>query len=409
VPLFGNKKPKFFYGYIIVIAGFLIMMIAFGTQYSFGVFFKPILNEFGWTRAETSGPYSLYMITYGVFCVVTGRLCDRFGPRLVVTFSGLISGLGYVLMSQISALWQLYIVYGIMAALGTSTYIPLASTIARWFGKRRGLMTGIATSGVGLGIAIVPVISTRLILSYDWRTAVLIVGGATIALIMLMAQFLRREPQKEGPAQGSNGKLESNSPISAGGLSMLEAIRTRQLWIICISFLFSGIFFQSAMVHIVPHVTDLGISKTTAASVLAVIGILGTVGRIGMGFTADRIGNKAMLIISFAVISAAFWELLVAKELWMFYLFAVLFGFFSGLGALITPVAAEYFGLKAVGAIAGMVVFAWAIGGAVGPTLSGYIFDVSNSYSVAFVLSAILSLTAVIILFQLKPIRKESL
>jgi len=383
------------------------MMISFGTQYSFGVFFKPMLNEFGWTRAETSGPYSLYMISYGVFCIVGGKLCDRFGPKLVVTFCGLISGLGYLLMSQISALWQLYIVYGIMAAVGTSTYVPLVSTLARWFVKRRGLMTGIAVSGVGLGIAVMPVIATRLIVNYDWRTALLVVGGITLVIIMFMAQFLRGEPHKGGLAPEGNGKVESKSLTSAGGFSMLEAIRTRQLWIICIPFLFSGIFFQSAMVHIVPHVTDLGVTKTTAASVLAVIGVLGTVGRIGMGFTADRIGNKAMLIISFAVVSVAFWELLGAKELWMFYLFAVLFGFFSGLGTLIAPVAAEYFGLKAVGAISGMVVFAWSVGGAIGPTVSGYIFDVSNSYFLAFMVSAILSLTAVIILFQLKALSQR--
>ena len=378
-------------------------MVAFGTQYSFGVFFKPILNEFGWTRAETSGPYSLSMIIYGVLCIVAGRLSDRFGPRLVVTLSGLIAGAGYLLMSQISALWQLYIFFGIMAAAGTSTYVPLASTLTRWFGKRRGLVNGIAVSGVGLGIAILPPIATNLITSYGWRTALLIVGGALLASIMIMAQFLRSEPDKGEPTKADNGKVESKSPPSDEGFTMQKAIRTRQLWIICIPFFFSGFFFQSAMVHIVPHVTDLGISAITSASVMTVIGVIGTTGRISMGFISDRIGNKAMLIISFALVSVSFWELLIAKELWMLYLFAVLFGFFSGIGVLVSPVAAEYFGLKSLGVISGIVTFAWAIGGAIGPTAAGNIFDVSNSYFTAFTLSAILSLIAVIILLQLKP------
>jgi len=128
----GSKKTKFFYGYIIVLAGFFIMFIM-SASYSFGVFFKPLLAEFGWTRAVISGVYSLSFLLSGVVGIVMGRLNDRFGPRILVTASGFFLGLGYLLISQTSAIWHLYLFYGVVIGIGMSSCIvPLVSTVARW-------------------------------------------------------------------------------------------------------------------------------------------------------------------------------------------------------------------------------------------------------------------------------------
>ena len=136
-------KPKFFYGYVVVLASFFILLITWGTIYTFGVFLKPLLAEFGWTRAETSGAYSLYMVLHGVLYIVTGRLNDRFGPRMLMTACGLLLGLGYFLMAYISAIWHLYLFYGVIIGIAMSAgFVPLVSTIVRWFVKRRALMTG---------------------------------------------------------------------------------------------------------------------------------------------------------------------------------------------------------------------------------------------------------------------------
>ena len=154
-------KPEFFYGYIVVVAAFLIMVAIFGLYYCFGIFFDPMLLEFGWTRAMTSGAFSLSMVVYGLLNVAVGGLTDRFGPRMVVTICGLLIGLGYLLMSQISAVWQLYLFYGVIIGAGMGgSFIALLSSVARWFVKRRGMMTGIVMAGIGIGTLIGPPVAS---------------------------------------------------------------------------------------------------------------------------------------------------------------------------------------------------------------------------------------------------------
>ncbi len=198
-PSTGVKQRRFFYGNIIVLASFLVVMIAWGTQYSFGVFFKPVLNEFGWTRAETSGAYSLSIVLLGFFGIIAGRLSDKYGPRLVVTGCGLLLGLGYILMSQLSAIWQIYLFYGVLASIGVAgSWVPLLSTIARWFVRRRGLASGIVAAGIGIGTIILPLLANKLISLYNWRTSFIIFGIISLVVYVVVAQFLRRDPAQMG-------------------------------------------------------------------------------------------------------------------------------------------------------------------------------------------------------------------
>ena len=160
----SKMAPRFFYGYIVVIAAFFIMLLMWGIFFTFGVFFKPVLTTFGWTRAVTSGAFSLNWIIQGLLSIVVGRVNDRLGPRIVLTVCGSILGLGYLLMSQISTLWQLYLFYSVLIATGMSgAFVSLASTVARWFVKRRGIMTGIVVAGSGLGGLIAPPVANWLI------------------------------------------------------------------------------------------------------------------------------------------------------------------------------------------------------------------------------------------------------
>jgi len=161
---------------------------------------------------------------------------------------------------------------------------------------------------------------------------------------------------------------------------------------------------QAVIVHIVPHATDLGISALIAANILAIIGGLSIVGRVGMGSAGDRIGNKPALGVCFIVMLVAFIWLLGAKELWMLYLFAAAYGFgYGGLGAVTSPIVAELFGLRAHGAILGVVIFIQLIGCAVGPLLTGRIFDVTGSYQGAFFIFVALSVTGLILTSLLRP------
>jgi len=406
LPLMRGKKPKFFYGYIIVLAGFFITMVAFGTLFSFGIFFKPLSTELGLTRAVTSGAYSLSMLSLGLTSIVIGRLSDKFGPRLVVTVCGSFLGLGYLLMSQLNAIWQLYLFYGVIVGIGMSaSFVPLMSTVARWFVKRRGLMTGLVVSGIGIGGIIMPPIVTQLISSYGWRISYLILGIIILVVIIMAAQFLRRDPGQVAQFPDGQSVVKRGSILSeVKGFSRQEAIHTRQFWMLCAIFLSCFVSIDIILVHIVPHATDLGISPPIASSILSIIGALSIVGRIGMGSAGDRIGNKLALIISFILLAVALFWLLGAKELWMLYLFAAIFGFsYGSTSVLMSPTVADLFGLRSHGEILGMVLFGTTIGSAIGPVVVGHIFDITGSYQLGFLVIAILSFIGLILVSILRP------
>jgi len=326
-----------------------------------------------------------------------------------MTVCGLFLGLGYLLMSQISAMWQPYLFYGVLFGIGMSSFVPMASTVARWFVKRRGLMTGIVLSGVGVGTMIMPPVANQLISSYGWRTSYFIIGIIALVLIVAAAQFLRRDPGQVGQlAYGAYEVKVDNVDLGTKGFSFREAVRTRQFWMVSVLF-FAFLFYQHAIsVHIVPHATDTGISAIGAASIMSVIGGLSIVGRIVMGSAGDRIGNKLSLVIVLVLALGALFGLIAARELRMFYLFAVLFGFgWGGLSALMSPVVAELFGLKAHGAILGMVLFISAVGGAIGPLIAGRVFDITGSYQLVFLICVVLSVMGLILAALLRPTGRE--
>ena len=403
-------QPKFFYGYIIVVVAFLLMLMMWGAYYSFGIFFEPLLAEFGWTKAMTSGAFSLSFFLTGILGVFAGRLTDRFGPRIVLTVCGFFLGLGYLLVSQTSTVWQLYLFYGVVVALGMSaSVIPLQSTLARWFVKRRGTMNGIIISGIGVGMVIIPPIAQWLISSYGWRTSYIVVGITALVTIILTAQFLRRDPGKMGQLPYGEGELEIKVSSPDTGFSLREALRSWQFWTLVMALLCFTMGEGTILVHIVSHAIGLGISAASAALIIPVIGAISIPGRILLGMAGDRIGNRPAYVIGFVFLSVSLFWLLVAKELWMLYLFAVIYGFgYGGLSALISPIIAELFGLSSHGVIMGVVIMFGGTGGmAIGPLLAGHIFDITGSYQSAFLMYAAISVIGLILVSRLRPVIRK--
>jgi len=404
-----KTEPRFFYGYIVVVVAFFIMVVTWAVYYSFGVFFKPLLNEFGWTHAVISGAFSLSMTIYGVLGIVVGVLNDRFGPRVVLTLCGVLLGLGYLLMSQLSALWQMYLFYGLIVGTGMSgVWVPQLSTVARWFVGRRTLMTGIVLAGVSIGQLIGPPVSTRLIAVYDWRPSYIMLGSVAFLLVVLFAQFMRRDPTQMGqlPYGADKGKqVELTSDTRA--FSLREAAYTVQFWVAFGIFFCFGFGVFAIVVHIVPHAIELGIPATSAATILSCRGGMGLVGNYVLGSIADRIGNRQIFIVGFIMILAALLWLVPAKELWMLYLFAIIFGFASGgMAASESPLAAWLFGLTSHGLIYGVVHLGFTAGAAVGPVLTGYIFDLTGSYKWAFLLCAAFAIAGIVLAALLHPTRR---
>jgi len=404
-----GKKRNIFYGYIVVAAAFLITTISHGAQHTFGIFFKPLLEQFGWTKAATSAAFSLYLVLYGLLGIFVGRLNDRFGPRLVMTVCAFFLGLGYMLMSQVSAIWHLYLFYGVLIAVGMSgTWVPLISTIPRWFIRRRGMMTGIVTSGSGIGTILLSLGASALISEYQWQLSYIMVGAAVLVILALAVQFLRRDPQQMGqmPYGGTAGKKEA--PDHPGeGMVFREAINTAPFWMVCAIFFCFGFDLYTVMVHIVAHAIELGIPALNAASIIAVVGGVNAAGRVGIGSAGDWIGHLRCLVISFALITAALLLLLVAAEMWRLYLFGVIFGLgYGGLAALMSPVPAELFGLRSIGTIVGAVMCSFTLGGAIGPVLAGYLSDITGSYHMAFLVCFAVSVMGTILSILIRPTGK---
>lgn len=400
----AKTQSRPLYGFVIVGIAFVMLLTASGTFYSYGVFFKPILNEFGWSRAVTSGAYSVAFLLFGALGIFMGRLTDKVGARVVALVSGTFMGLGYLLMSRVDTVAEIYLFFVVVAVGFSAAYVPILSTVTKWFTTSRSMMTGIAMSGIGAGTILMPLISERLISAYSWRTAYIIIAIIALVIIIGAARFLKQPHLPKAPAR-SGIKSPAQIPAShAAGFELREALRARRFWTLLAAFFVVGLCAQAILVHVVLYATDSGMPSVTAASVLSVVGGMSIFGRITMGTAGDKAGNRRSLAICFGLCLFSFIWVLLTRQQWTIFLFAVVFGFaYGGMYTLESPLVAELFGLKAHGAIFGVIHFGSCIGGSVGPLIAGSVFDKTGSYLVAFVIFGALSGAAVALTLALKP------
>lgn len=395
------------YAWVIVAACTVSLTLEGGITYSFGIFFKPLSEDFGWSRAVMSGVFSVSMLSTGLAAFIAGWLVDRFGPTATAVLCSFLVGLGLVLTSQVDALWQIYMTYGVITAVGLGGAFGITfATPARWFPKHRGLALGIAASGVSLGTLIMSPVAERLIAVFGWAEAYLILGLAAWAFMVPSALLLRRGPgQSERLSRGVQGS--PSEPTTERnrvevGITLQDAVRTRPLWMLFFIFFAATVFVAMVMVHVVNYATDGGVSALVAATFISVIGACSVAGRLVMGVASDRIGGvNALILCGMAALAALVW-LIFATEPWMFYLFAAAFGFaYGGQATQMTVLINQFFGLRAVAALVGVVSVGTALGAALGSWAGGQIFDATDSYRMAFVLAAFaagLAATATVLL-----------
>jgi OFA family oxalate/formate antiporter-like MFS transporter len=415
------KTSRFFYGWVVVAAAFFVALVAYGVQYSFGIFLNPLSEDFGWSRALVSGAASLFMFSRGALAILTGRATDRYGPRITVAIGGFFLGLGLILTSQISAAWQLYLFYGLMVGFGLSVaFAPLVATASRWFVSKRGLAIGIVVAGIGMGTVVMSPLARYLIATYEWRFSYIIMGLLAWIIVIPGALLLRRSPEEKGllplgkaeaiagDKENSNIAKKEDSLISErAGFSLKDAVHTRAFWLLLAIIIFWSTCVQMAMIHIYPHATDLGIPEVVAAKFLLVIGAFSIIGRLVMGAVSDRLGGKLTLAICLVLQALVMFWLLRATDIWMLYLFAAVFGFaYGGCVPQLPVIAGEIFELKSIGAIIGVQMLGVAIGGAIGPLLGGKVWDVTDSYYFAFLVSGICTILALILLAFMRVPRK---
>lgn len=397
------------YKYIIAAACFGTQAVGVGLFVTYGVFINPLIEEFGWTRAAISGASSLAFFLMGLVGIFIGRLNDKIGPRKVMLFTSCFIGLGFFLTSIIQSIWQLYLFYGILVGIGLSSIDVIAlSTTARWFVKRRGIITGLVKVGTGAGQLIMPLTASLLIAGFGWRISIVVIGIFGMILLVLISRLLHRDPEKMGLTSQEETISEMDVRVFEDlDLSFGQAVRTHQFWIIFVVNFAVVYCLLIILVHIVPFARDLGVSATKAAGVISTIGGVSMLGRFATGIFIDRYNSRLAMIICFVLLISTLLWLQIADELWMIYLFAACYGIaHGGFFTAISPIVVEYFGISAHGVLFGAIVFSGCFGGSIGPVLAGHIFDVTGSYSPAFWLSTFIAFLGLGFIILLKPIRK---
>jgi MFS family permease len=395
-----------FRGWRIVAAAFVILFTAYGAQYCFGVFFAALLAEFGWSRTGLSGVFSLYAFTYCVFGFPAGRLTDRWGPRLVIGGGAFFLGGALAAMAAVTSLWQAYVLYGVVAALGMGTaYVPCNTTVVRWFSRRRGLATGIASSGASLGTLVLPPLAQLAVSALGWRGAYVAGGAIVFVVVLLTAQLLRRDPESLGlHPDGEPAPPPAAPGAPPAGLSLREALRTRALWLLGLAFSATWIPVFIPLVHLVPFARDLGHSPLAAASAISATGAGAVLGRLLMGGVSDRIGRRTTIAGGMMLQALAFLGFAAVRELAPLYATAILFGFSYGtISTLFAAIIGDFFGREQAGSIVGFVFMLAGSMGAWGTLGAGAIYDATGSYRTAFLLSAALNVVALALLLACRP------
>ncbi|MCK4782881.1 MAG: MFS transporter [Desulfobacteraceae bacterium] len=402
IPLSNSKNVEYelsYYGWIVVGMCFLANLVGFGLVYSYGVFFKSLASEFGWSRSIIAGAFSTYAILHNILAFFAGRLVDRYGPKLILVIAGFCLGLSMIVMKFVTSIFTLYFYFGIIFSIGIAfTYSPVMATVSRWFKTRRGLAVGLAAAGLGAGSLVFSPLSAWLISSFGWRQSYGILGIIAWVIFIPIVIFVR-----EAPREFMQAESESES---AKGLSFSEAFRTRTFWAFCFSWMSAAAALFAIMIHFVPLATDRGVSIVTAGILAGLIGAFSLIGRISAGFFSDKAGRKNIFISAFIFQLIITSWLPFAKEAWMLFIFAIIFGLSSGgWTGVIAAFPADYFGVRATGAIIGFGVIMAGVGVAIGPYLGGYFFDATQSYDLMVVMCIIATIAAIISALFLRPIK----
>ncbi len=388
----GNKsKTPVFWGWYIVAAAFFVLAINYGSRYCFGVFVKPLAQEYGWSRSVISLGASLNMLIYSTCAVVVGRMVDRIAPRWIVTGGAVIAALSFLFTAQVRTPWQFYLVYGLLLGVGSAGMgvVAVNSSVGKWFIRKRGTAIGIATMGVSFGTISLTPLAGVIVKNFDWQTGFIVLGMITLVIGVSLSQlFLRRaRPEDHGllPDGEVNPELvvKIAAPPAPVRIGFGEMIKDRRFQTLAVSFGLAVMVLMSVFVHQVAFAIDQGIGEVTAAASLGALGLAGFTGQFFFGWLSDRIRDpKYASFLGMAFMLAGLGVLLQVSSARGLFFYAVIFGFgYGALAPMIPILLAHRFGREALGSIYGFITLFLGIGGGLGPFLAGMIYDASGSYA----------------------------
>lgn len=414
-----SKTSGVYYGWWIVAAAFLTgLYIAGVVFYGFTTVFEPIAEDMGWSYTQVSFASSLRGIEAGLVAPLIGILVDRWGPRRLVFAGALFTFAGLILLSHINSLTMFYGSFALIAlGMSCATTTVLMTAIANWFRRDVGLATGVVSSGFGCGGLLLPVI-VKLIDLYEWRGALTILAVGTLVIVLPLSFVFRHKPEQYGYLP--DGQKEnilapdtgSEKAETAGNdLKVKQALKSGNFWFITLAFTYFSLVVGAVITHVMPYLSSIGITRSTAGLVAAAIPLTSIAGRLGLGWLGDRHNKKLIAAAAFGVVglgSFLFGYTEVAG-LWLLVPFLLLFGIgYGGCIVLRASLVREYFGRTSFGTVFGLILGINMAGSIIGPPLAGWAYDRWGSYQNIWFIFAGLAVPALVALLAMRPVKKDS-
>ena len=354
---------------------------------AYGVFLPIIAETFGWSRGAIASALSLNLVFGGIAGFFVGRLADRHGPRVMLLVTVTIAGVGFALVSQVSALWHLYLLIGMFAGTGLSSFYLLStSTVAHWFHDRRGIALAVVLAGFNLGYMAAGPIAAWLIAQLGWRPAYAVIGAGCAIITALAATTVRLPRDAERERATTAAAVPANHGAQdVRGITLREALRDPRFWGLNVSWLLLGGTIFTFSVHAVPFARDQGVSLAVASLTLTAYGIGSVAGRLVSGAAADRFGTPVTIKVAYVIELVALVVLASAPAPGVLLPVMVLFGIgAAATDNTIVKVIPDLFGLRAIGSIMGLLTLGWRSGAALGPATAGFLYDLTGSYAIPF-------------------------
>jgi MFS family permease len=367
-----------------------LFVVTYGTSTplaAYGVFLPVLAEQFAWSRGAIATALSINLLLGGVAGFVIGALADRHGPRVILTVTGALGGTAFALVSTVDALWKLYLFVGVLGGVGMSSFYLLASmTVTHWFQARRGLALALVLVGFNLGYISGGPLAAWLIGALGWRQAYALLGGGCGLVVLLAAATVRLPRGREVDHLERGHRGRGSEPLGGvPGVTLRAALADPRQWLLNVSWFLLGGLVIMVSVHVVPFVRDQGIGLAAASLVLTAYGVGAVTGRVTAGAMSDRFGPRTTLRVGYVLQLVALTALLWVSSRELLMLALALFGAgFAASDTMITRIIPEVFGLRAIGAILGVLSLGWRCGAALGPAVAGFVYDATGSYTLPF-------------------------
>ena len=384
-------------------------------RYSVTAFFPAISSELAWSRSTVGTAQSVSLWAYSILSILTGWMTDRLGSRKTIFFGGFFCLVGWILLSNVNSLWQLYLFYGLIMAIAVSNthLVPLQATSRKWFVKRAGLASGIISSAFAIGTAIFIPVLTLTSSIYNWRQVSFVAAFVVGIPIMFLAYFIIRDTPEsmgqhpDGLISSSSSAIEQESLLKRGNIR--NFLRTPQFWLLFVAYGLIGIVFNGLLAHLVIWAVDLGSTNATAGVFVTVFNGPSILSRIGSGWLGDKYGKKRIMMLgaSFSALAMLTGWLIIhsANQL---IVYAIIFGIGAGFtSTLFAPYLGDLFGRQNIGSSFGILTLSWGLIGGLGPTIWGIVVEASGSYNVALLISSVCYAIAGVMLFMVRPMKEK--